>query len=422
MPLSPATLAELFARVTSADLADRLRPLSPDQSPIAASLPRAATEQGRRDRAVLLSGAGHALPSVTDDGASYAADRVVGNIENYLGVARVPVGLVGPLRVRGVEASGDFYVPMATTEGTLIASYNRGAKALSMAGGVSVACIAERVGRAPGFRFRNMGEAATFTEFALSRIDEMKRVAATTTAHGALVDVKVSWDADMVVLLLEFTCGEAAGQNMVTLSADAACRHLLANAPVKPESWAIDSNLSGDKKATHLSLLSVRGKKVTAEAVVPATLVERELRVSVTECVRFWKMFSSFGMQSGSIGVQGHYANALCAIYLACGQDVAAVSESAVGWTRIEPTNEGDLYISVNLPNVIVGTVGGGTGLPTQRECLDLLDCKGAGSARKLAEICGAVALAGELSGAAALAAGGFAGAHRALGRKPLGG
>jgi hydroxymethylglutaryl-CoA reductase (NADPH) len=418
MPLSPSTLAELFARITPAELATRLLPISPEESPLGPSLPRGATEQGRQERIALMASLGHETSSLADAAASYAADGVVGNIENYLGVARVPVGLVGPLRIRGVEASGDFYVPMATTEGALVASYNRGAKALSMAGGISVVCIAERVGRAPGFRFRNMSEAAAFVDFVLRQVEEMKRVAGTTTAHGALVDVRVSWDADTVVLLLEFTCGDAAGQNMVTLSSDAVCRYLLDTSPVKPEWWAIDSNLSGDKKATHLSLLSVRGKKVIAEAELPASLVERELRVGVAECVQFWRLFSCFGMQSGSIGVQGHYANALSAVYLACGQDVAAISESAVGWTRIESTRDGNLHISVNLPNVIVGTVGGGTGLPTQRACLDLLGCQGPGSARKLAEICAAVALAGELSGAAALAAGDFASAHRALGRK----
>jgi hydroxymethylglutaryl-CoA reductase (NADPH) len=420
MPLNPSVLAEIFGRVPPAEIAERLRPVLPSEAPLAAGLERSATEEGRQGRAALLAALGHELPSL--EGGALPADRVAGNIENYLGIAKVPIGVVGPLRVRGLDASGDFYVPMATTEGALVASYNRGAKAVSLAGGVSVACIAERVGRAPGFRFRNMSDAATFVDFALRHVDEMKRIAGTTTSHGHLADVRVSWDADTVVLFLEFATGEAAGQNMVTLSSDAVCRHLLAHAPVAPEAWAIDSNLSGDKKATHLSLLSVRGKKVIAEASLPAALVERELRVTVSQCVRFWRLFSCFGMQSGSIGVHGHYANALAAVYLACGQDVAAVSESAVGWTRIEATEEGDLYISVDLPNVIVGTVGGGTGLPTQRECLDLLGCHGPGSARKLAEICGAVALSGELSGAAALAAGHFADAHRSLGRKPQGG
>lgn len=418
MPLKPETIGELFDRTAPDDIGERVRPLSPTQSPLAPALERKATEEGRQARAGHLASRGNSISALTDPAAAYPVERVVGNIENYVGVARIPVGLVGPLRVRGVEATGDFYVPMATTEGALVASYNRGAKVASLAGGVSVVCIADRVGRAPGFRFRSMSEAALFVDFAGRQIDEMKRIVGTTSRHCALADVRISWDADTVVLLLEFTTGEAAGQNMSTFASDAVCRDLVQRAPVKPEWWAIDSNLSGDKKASHLSLLSVRGKKVTAEVVLPAALVEQELRVTVVQCVRFWRLFSCFGMQSGSIGVHGHYANALAAIYIACGQDVACVSESAVGFTRMEPTEQGDLYISVNLPNVIVGTVGGGTGLPTQRECLDLLGCQGPGSARKLAEICGAVALAGELSGAAALAAGHFVDAHRSLGRK----
>jgi hydroxymethylglutaryl-CoA reductase (NADPH) len=417
MPLKPETIGEVFCRTAPDDLSERLRPLSPDRSPLAPALERKATEEGRQARADHLASLGNSISALTDAAAVYPAERVVGNIENYIGVARIPVGLVGPLRVRGAEAAGDFYVPMATTEGALVASYNRGAKVASLAGGVSVICIADRVGRAPGFRFRTMSEAALFVDFAGHQIEEMKRVAGTTSRHGALADVRISWDADTVVLLLEFTTGEAAGQNMATFASDAVCRDLVERAPAKPEWWAIDSNLSGDKKASHLSLLSVRGKKVTAEVVLPAALVEQELRVTVSQCVRFWRLFSCFGMQSGSIGVHGHYANALAAIYIACGQDVACVAESAVGFTRIESTTQGDLYISVNLPNVIVGTVGGGTGLPTQRECLDLLHCQGPGSARRLAEICGAIALAGELSGAAALAAGHFVNAHRSLGR-----
>jgi hydroxymethylglutaryl-CoA reductase (NADPH) len=418
MPLSPETLRELFDRATAEDLSARLDPLPIADVPLPPALDRGAGEEDRRARASRLASMGHPVPLLADAASAYDAASVVGNIENYVGVARVPVGVIGPLRIRGSEASGDFFVPMATTEGALVASYNRGAKAVSLAGGVSVVCVAERVGRAPGFRFRTVGDAARFIEFVTAHIGVMKEVAGATTRHGSLADVRISWDADTVVLLLEFTTGDASGQNMVTLASDAVCRDLLARAPVAPEWWAIDSNLSGDKKATHLSLLSVRGKKVTAQVVLPAALVEQELRVTVAECVRFWRLFSFFGTESGSIGVHGHYANALCAIYLACGQDAAAVSESAVGITRIESTERGELLISVNMPNVIVGTVGGGTQLPTQRECLDMLGCRGPGSARKLAEICGAVALAGELSGAAALAAGHFSSAHRNLGRR----
>ena len=133
---------------------------------------------------------------------------------------------------------------------------------------------------------------------------------------------------------------------------------------------------------------------------------------------QYWKSSTIGTMQSGSIGAQGHYANGLAALFLATGQDVACISEAAVGITRMEKTDKGDLYASVTLPNLIVGTVGGGTGLPTQRQCLELMDCYGTGKAKKFAEICGALVLAGELSIAAALSAGHFTEAHKKFGRK----
>jgi hydroxymethylglutaryl-CoA reductase (NADPH) len=414
MPLDARTLSELFRRHGPDRLTESLRPRSIQERPLPPPLPREATAAGREARAALL---GQEAVAALEE-AAYEADLVSGNVENYLGVARVPIGIAGPLRINGLDAAGDFYIPLATTEGALVASHGRGAKVLSLAGGVSVACVAERVQRAPGFQFADMSAAAQFLAFALEQIDDMRAEAATTTQHGTLADVGVSWDGDTVVLCLSFETGEAAGQNMVTLAAEAVARRLVDRAPVKPERWAVEANLFGEKKANHLALTGVRGKKVLAEAVIPAALVERELHAPVELCTRFWRLWTSTGIESGSIGVQGQYANALAALFLACGQDVAAVAEAAIGWTRVEATTSGDLHLSVNLPNVIVGTVGGGTALPTPRACLSLLGCMGPGSARKLAEICGAVVLAGEASAIAAMASGEFASAHGRLGRK----
>jgi hydroxymethylglutaryl-CoA reductase (NADPH) len=132
----------------------------------------------------------------------------------------------------------------------------------------------------------------------------------------------------------------------------------------------------------------------------------------------YWQASTVGTIQTGSIGAQGHYANGLAALFIATGQDAACVSEASVGITRMEVTADGGLYAAVTLPNLIVGTVGGGTGLPTQRECLELMDCYGSGKARKFAEICAAVVLSGELSIAAALSVGHFTSAHQKLGRK----
>ena len=222
----------------------------------------------------------------------------------------------------------------------------------------------------------------------------------------------------MVTLIFEYSTGDASGQNMATICTEAICEYIIASTPVKPVVWYVEGNMSGDKKATAISFSSVRGKKVTAEAVIFRDLVETLLHTTPEAMMDYWKTSIVSGIHSGSIGVNGHYANGLAAIFLATGQDAACVSEASVGTTRLDITESGDLYICVTLPNLIVGTVGGGTGLGTQRECLRIMECFGDGNSRKLAEICAATILAGELSISAAIVAGSFAKAHALFGRK----
>ena len=204
---------------------------------------------------------------------------------------------------------------------------------------------------------------------------------------------------------------------MVTIATDAICRHLVERAPVRPAHWYVEGNLSGDKKATMIAFTHARGKKVVAEATIPRRLLKRFAHTTPEDMKRYWEISVLGGVQSGSIGAQGHYANALAALFIACGQDAACVAEASVGVTRMDVTGDGELYISVSMPNLIVGTVGGGTRLPTAQECLTMIDCLGEGKARKFAEICAATTLAGEVSIIAALAAGDFAQAHASYGR-----
>jgi len=340
-----------------------------------------------------------------------------GNIENYIGLAQIPVGIIGPLRINGLYAHGDFYVPLATTEGALVASYNRGAKIISLSGGARVLCLLERVSRAPGFAFNDLIEASKFLIWVVEQFNKFQEVAKTTTSHGNLEDLKITIDGNQVYINFEYTTGDAAGQNMVTIATEAVCKYIMEQSPIKPRFYFIESNMSGDKKATAISYLYVRGKKVTAEITIPRDIFTKFLHTNPEMMMEYWKMSFVGGVQSGSIGVQGQYANGLAAIFIACGQDAACVSEAAMGITRVDVTKNGDLYISVTLPNLIVGTVGGGTRLPTQSECLALLGCKGEGTARKFAEICAATVLAGEISIMGALAAGQFAQAHQKYGR-----
>jgi hydroxymethylglutaryl-CoA reductase (NADPH) len=339
------------------------------------------------------------------------------NIENFIGTAKVPIGLAGPLRVNGMHAHGDFYVPLATTEAALVASYSRGALVVTEAGGCSALVLNESVSRSPGFAFETLAEAGLFVAWAADSMDAFKTVAASTTRHGQLVNLQLTVEGNHVYLGLEFTTGDASGQNMVTIAADAICRYIDANTPVKPRYWFVEANMSGDKKATTHSFMSVRGRKVSAEVTVPAALLERRLHTTAADLQDYWRMSALGGVMTGSIGVHGHYANGIAALFVACGQDVACVAEATVGVTRFEALPDGALYAAVTLPNMIVGTVGGGTGLPTQRACLDLMGLAGAGHARAFAEVAAGLALAGELSITAALTAGQFTQAHQKLAR-----
>ena len=340
-----------------------------------------------------------------------------GNIENFIGTVKVPVGLAGPLRIDGLHAQGIFYVPLATTEAALVASYSRGAQLLTEAGGCSAVVLNEGVSRAPAFVFATVTHAAAFSVWASQSFDAFRTAARATTRHGELADMRVAVEGNHVHLILEFVTGDAAGQNMTTIAANAVCRFIEEQSPVRSLRWFVEGNMSGDKKATMGSLASVRGRKVCAEIELPAELVERRLHTTVDALVDYWRLSAVAGVMSGSIGVHGHYANGLAAMFIACGQDAACVAEAAVGITRFEPRPGGALYAAVTLPNLIVGTVGGGTRLPSQRACLDIMGLSGTGRARALAEVAAAMALAGELSITGALVAGQFTSAHQRLAR-----
>jgi hydroxymethylglutaryl-CoA reductase (NADPH) len=339
------------------------------------------------------------------------------NIENYIGTVSVPVGIAGPLRINGDAGSNDYRVPLATTEAALVASYNRGARLLTAAGGCNVRVVDEGVSRTPMFAFDTIVEATRFADFIDDNTGLLEAVVPGVTRYGRLKGVRTVIEGNHVYVDLRYTTGDAAGQNMVTFASEAVCRVILEESPVVPRYWFLEANLSGDKKATSQSLADVRGKRVVADVTMPAELVSRGLHTTPNRMVDYWYGGALGGVLSGTTGVQGHFANGLAALYLACGQDVACVAESATGLTRMELTGEGDLYASVTLPNVMVGTVGGGTGLPSARACLDLLGLAGKGNSNRLAEVSAGIVLAGELSIIGAFCSGDFAAAHRSLSR-----
>jgi len=411
-------LRQILAKYDAPTLSKRLSP-KPDTPYNRLPRDHKLTEEAVQARWEYLQVSAQAKDNLLDPQTHAQMARYEKNIENFVGTVKLPVGLAGPLRVNGLFAQGDYVLPLATSEAALVASYNRGAQLITKAGGCTSVLLNQGVSRAPGFAFKNMEQAGQFVMWAVSHQDKFKEVAEGTTSHGKLIDMRITVEGNHVYLNFEYFTGDASGQNMVTIATDSVCAHIIEHTPIKPEYHFVEANLSGDKKASAQSFLSVRGKKVSAEVTIAKDLVRRMLHTSAEQMVNYWRMSAMGGVLSGTLGVQGHYANGLAALYIACGQDAACVAESAVGVTRFEVTEDGGLYAAVSLPNLMLGTVGGGTGLPSQRACLEIMGLAGPGNAQALAEVCAGMALAGELSIIGALAAGHFTRAHQNLARGP---
>jgi hydroxymethylglutaryl-CoA reductase (NADPH) len=374
--------------------------------------------EGVRLRQERLREQGCQIDQIAGVGPPLDPSVLKGSIEGFIGFARVPLGVAGPVRIRGAAADGEFLVPLATSEGTLVASYQHAFNAMNRSGGAAALCTGEQVQRAPCFEFASLAEAGRFAAWLPGQRELIATAAAGTSRYCRLTGMHPHVVGNTVYLLLEFVTGDAAGQNMVTAAAEAACQAVLAVTPLVPASWLVESVLSGDKRASAMSFRAPRGRNASAEVMLPARQYGRYWRATPEDAARTWRQATNGAIQTGAVGLQGNVANALAALFIACGQDVACVAEATTALTRFEVTRDGDLYVSVTLPNLIVGTVGGGTYLPTARECLGMLGCAGAGNARKFAEICAVVALAGELAIVGAMASGGFSGAHAAGGRK----
>ena len=353
---------------------------------------------------------------LADETALAAVEQAGGNIENAIGMTGVPLGVAGPLRVKGLHASGEYLLPLATSEAALVASYARGAEAINRAGGASAALLGEAVLRAPAFVFGSLAEAGGFVAWAVENEDELAKAAQSTTSHGELCAIEPQVDTDTVFLVCRYTTGDASGQNMVTIATEAMCRWIIENSPITPRHWFIEGNFSGDKKASYLGLITSRGRKVSASVVLPEEVVRRVLRTTPDQMLAYARVAQLGATLSGQIGAQGHFANGLAALFIATGQDAACVAESAVGFTRMEARKEG-LFMSVTLPNLMVGTVGGGTGLPHQNAALELMGLAGTGHSRAFAEVAASLCLAGEISIMAAIASGVFTKAHHKLAR-----
>jgi hydroxymethylglutaryl-CoA reductase (NADPH) len=347
---------------------------------------------------------------------SFDPEIVTGNVEQFLGVAQVPIGLAGPLLVNGEHAQGEFYVPLATAEGTLVASYNRGMRLLYEAGGVTTTIMDDRMQRAPAFLFASAREARDFCEWLRDNFDEIKKAAETTTKSGALIDIEQYTAGRIVYTRFDYTTGDAAGQNLTGKATAAACAWIAGKNP-QIDHFFLESNFATDKKSSQVNMLHTRGKRVVAEATVPNRLFEEIMRSDTDLMYRARQVSNLGGFMSGVNNNGAHSANGITAMFIATGQDAANVAESSAAFIYAELRDNGDYYYSVTIPSLIVGTYGGGTGLATQRECLELLGCYGKGKVRKFAEIVAAAVLCGELSLGSAIVAEEWVEAHDLFGR-----
>jgi hydroxymethylglutaryl-CoA reductase (NADPH) len=341
-----------------------------------------------------------------------------GNCESFVGVAQVPVGLAGPLLVNGEHAQGEFLIPLATTEGTLVASYNRGIQVLNLCGGVKCTVIGDAMQRAPVFVFDDARGARDFGRWVAENLAQIRPEAESTSRVAKLQYIDTYLSNKFAYLRFNFSTGDAAGQNMVGRATFAACSWILEHyqgAPIRH--FYLESNFATDKKASQINVMRTRGKRVVAEVTIKRDILQQRLRVT-PEQLAFHGQVSNVGaFLSGANNNGLHSANGITAMFIATGQDVANVSESSAGVLYSEVTKEGDLYLSITIPSLIVATYGGGTGLATQNEYLRMLGCVGTGTVNKFAEIVVGVVLAGELSLASAISSNDWVSSHEQYGR-----
>jgi hydroxymethylglutaryl-CoA reductase (NADPH) len=338
------------------------------------------------------------------------------NIENSIGSVQIPVGIAGPLKINGEHAHGEFYIPIATSEGALIASINRGCSVITTAGGVNTLIIDDKMTRAPAIKTKSIQESYEIRSWIESNFLKLKKIAETTTKHGKLVKIDpILIAGNYIYPRFNYSTGDSMGMNMVTIATEKVLEFL--EEETSGEVISLSGNACVDKKPSSINLIEGRGKSLIADILIPEEIVVNKLKTTAKsiEEVNTIKNFIGSAV-SGSMGFNAHYANIVAGLFLATGQDLAHVVEGSLGITTAEDRN-GDLYFSVTIPDLPIATVGGGTSLETATESLKILGCYGSGKVKKLAEIMVGAVLGGELSLIAALSAGHLAKAHKTHGR-----
>ena len=371
----------------------------------------AADVEDRRKAAEEFTGA--SLETVSKYG--FDPQTASKNIENMIGTTQIPLGYAGPVRISGEYADGEFLVPLATTEGALVASISRGMSVINSGGGARTMVCADAMTRAPVLRVEGIDHSKRVIDWIDSNKAAIDEAVAETTSHGRLVRIDKYPDGRSLYLRFAFETGDAMGMNMATIASESVCR--LIERETGAVMVSVSGNMCSDKKPAAINMINGRGKTVVAEALIPKDVVEQRLHTTsaAVQETNYRKNLMGSSL-AGTLGANAHAANMVAALYIATGQDPAQVVGGSMSVTSCEDVG-GNLYISVRMPTVEVGTVGGGTRLPCQREALSMIGCLGEGKARKLAEIVAVTVLAGELSTLAAQAAGQLGSAHAALGR-----
>ena len=350
----------------------------------------------------------------------YSFDPAItrGNIEHFTGAAQIPLGIAGPLLVHGEHAQGEFYVPLATTEGTLVASYNRGMRVMRESGGVKCMVVGDNMQRAPVFCFEDAAAARRFADWLKERAETLREVCSESDQFATLKYIDYYLASRFCYTRFNFVTGDAAGMNMVGKATFAACNWILQNyTGDEVKDFYLESNFATDKKASMINSMRTRGKRVTAECTVKRDVLRDVMDADTEQLYTHSKIANIGSMLSGANNNGCHAANAITAIFIATGQDVANVAESSAGILYTELTEDKDLYISITLPSLIVATVGGGTGLATQSESLGMMGCRGPGKVMQFAEIVAGTVLAGEISLAAAISSLDWVSSHDLYGR-----
>ncbi|XP_052793013.1 3-hydroxy-3-methylglutaryl-coenzyme A reductase-like isoform X2 [Mya arenaria] len=339
--------------------------------------------------------------------------------ENVVGYMPVPVGVAGPLLLDGHE----YMVPMATTEGCLVASTNRGCRALSQSGGVQSVLLGDGMCRGPVVRFPSARKACELKLWLekTDSFDRLSEVFSTTSRFAQLQHIQTAQAGRLLYIRFTASTGDAMGMNMLSKGVEKCLQSLQTDFPTM-EIISLSGNFCTDKKPSAINWIEGRGKSVVCDAVIPGPVVQSMLKTTVKDLVELNINKNLIGSaMAGSIGgFNAHAANIVTAMFIATGQDPAQVVASSNCITLMEVTGEKseDLYISCSMPSLEVGTVGGGTILPPQAACLKMLGVQGScdsapgNNAQQLARVVCATVLAGELSLMAALAAGHLVRSH----------